>query len=465
MRFAAGAAYGWLLAGCASLGLGAPREHTVIATTLPPAVAAWIAADVCRQTLRGADPLPQHAGAPVLRSSGSYTIRYARVTGGAFRVDMDGRLMPPELVPLANPRFVPAQQRTAAIGSSGGDLEIALHRRGDATELHVCGTDAPIAQLAEHLRAAVSLLERFAEPAMDGGEAIPCCAHHRAWIGRLMLERSRAEQRAGRWNAARASLVNALVHDDQLEAARLELARLDARLARPDDETSGRLLAFAGGGTVALRGRRELAVCLQHNVAADQRTRRLLRAAELLAAGDIDAAERWGQIARLGGQESTALRAMLARVHRHGGRSETALEFGLEELAERGYAPELLLSMHDDCMRAGDSHQALRLLARHWPQLVATHRADALDRLHRATATVGVEMAARIFLSERNDPQARELLAQWSRDSGVDAAGPAALSRLYELRASVARPATNAWLPRPMRHGGYDLAPGVMPPR
>lgn len=196
---------------------GAPRPFDdAIATGIRIELAAAIAADAVRAVLPGADPLPQHAGAPVTPlHNGGFAIRY--------ECRGDGRWLPRATARIATRVSLDAPPITAIVaahaldGAARPTAELVVH----ATPVHegasitVTGPSGLAHLVREHVRRGVAF-------AADDG-AVPCCAQHAPWQA----------HRHGRLAAAleaRGDLAGALAEWQRAQAFGGDLPELRRRL-------------------------------------------------------------------------------------------------------------------------------------------------------------------------------------------------------------------------------------------
>lgn len=402
-----------------------------------------------------------------------FSVRYSRTSSGAFRVAMNGRLRPPTIADRpgdrsAAPGFV-AVAVSATAGDAGGFVDIDIEADRTGASVSVVGADVALDGLSDHLRRALALIEGVCQRSIASDEAVACCAHHATWLGRLAFHRGEHEVADGRLADARTWFTSALLYDGDLLAAREALRRVETRMARPNHEIEHlAALAMTAGTRQAASARRDLRDALRARAEGDRSQQCRRRAIELTAAGDLESARRWAEQARVGDDDGSVLRRTQAEIERRRGRPYAAFEFGLEQLEQHGFEPALVLAMHDDCVSMGDPQAALQLLALHWHHLLRSHHDDAVDRLRRTVLLTGSGIAARIFMAAGIESAGSDLLARWTCSGTADAAGLAALTRLTELRATLALPIELRALPLPAARSiqpGFELAPGVTPAR
>ena len=269
------------LSSCSLLyGLFEPRlpkqEHT-LHVAVSPKTAAHVIADICRREMRGADPLPMHAHAPIVsHGDREFEVRYTRHGGDAFRVFLNGRITPPAnppprphlcACPLEGIRFLPSDGYTGS--PAGADEELRIYIRperlangadGCRIDIYLHGLPAQrplVRHLTQALTAAAAirktarlLTTRQYELADRGAqEAIAACETDGPGapgylLSRLLCHRATAAAARGDLLATRLYLARALDHDDRLQAVRYWLFRTEQRLARVSDAGHG-LLVFA----------------------------------------------------------------------------------------------------------------------------------------------------------------------------------------------------------------------------
>ena len=248
-----------LLGSCAALGFGRPHATGSLETTLPPDIAAWLAAEACRAEHPGADPLPLHPGAPVLRhAEDDYEIRYNRAPPQGYRVFTNGRLVPPELealreggrpLPLTAVSFLAAPHASGhrAPGPDEVRIRIRATPQGSRIDAELSGAVAG-GTLLQHLHRVFALAEsiqdtanlvaekrwamarnRVAEAQSEFGPG--CCGSHQSLRTRLLVHVATAAQAQGHLSAARTSTARALGLAPDTPGLRLWQADLDQRLA------------------------------------------------------------------------------------------------------------------------------------------------------------------------------------------------------------------------------------------
>src|SRR6185436_14298431 len=85
-----------LLVSCQSWSIGLAIGDVALISRLPPATAAWLAAETARDCFPSADPVPQNAGAPIVQTARDrYVIDCARRAPSGYRMAMNGRIDPP----------------------------------------------------------------------------------------------------------------------------------------------------------------------------------------------------------------------------------------------------------------------------------------------------------------------------------------------------------------------------------
>ena len=451
-------------------------------TRLTPRLAAWIAADVCRSHFAGADPLPMHADAPIVacdHGSTPFRVRYARgAASSSYRAVMNGRLGPAVRrrhsvsADLPEPKFRPSGRATGLRGSASdsADLWIETAPTGAIVSIELVGEVAD-SDLVEHLQHALLLAETGtglaslpSDHASQPHQMRSCCSRHGPLLARVLFRMATQTERSGALAKARILMQRALDNDDQLLAARLWLRRLDNRMARQRDEAASLevLAARTDNAELAKLAAAQLEVNRSRR-SDDDESKAASKASELLATGDGLSAQFWAQRAREGTEATSSLLRLEAALHRQRGDHRRAFESGLAELERNGYAPDVVLALHDDSVAMGDAKLALRLLAHNWDRLWSTHSDDALDRLRRTALMTGPGPAARIFLAEGAEHRAQRLLSRWATSGEAGEAAIAVLARVQGLRASSALATPSVWSDNVLT--GYEFAPGVSPPR
>jgi hypothetical protein len=471
-----------VLAACSTIGWGdAPRGR--IPSRLPVDVAAWAAADTCRDRFTGADPVPWHAGAPLLRhADGSYEIAIGRADGESHRVAMNGRIMRPEPIGVrtsdpSRARFLPAE--STVLSGTADWLDIRVTPDDDGSIVHIDGGGAAdVRPIDDHLRALLAMLETAAAarslvaqadwPACrqlveahltHGGPS--CCARHHGWLADLLGSLALARTELGDLGGARIALSSAVGCAPDRHDLRAELARLDHRLARPADaeRTWLRLVHSPMLGAVGrafaepLAGRSgEPAGRLDATVAAE-------RSSRLLEAGDHVGAHAWAWRARAGHRADASLDASLARSH---GDFRTAFAIGAAALDRHGPDPRLLVALSGDAIAIGDPAIGLHLIARHWPAFTAADDRLAHRTLGELLSHMDSELAYRILVAERCDGLLPA--SGHARAPLADRAGRTLLARVPDLRRRTGNDARHRSTPG-IAVPGFEDAPGVAPVR
>lgn len=449
---------------------------------------AWALASLCRAEHPCIDP--QRGGpVPVLRGAdGSFTIHIARTGAEApYRCAMDGRLTEP--VPFVRndgalgfgtPTFMAADTRTRAPGSADF-LTIEVRSTTDAPdgcpEVSMAhGGEAASPTLVARLEAAIDALRAGCAAAdlLETGDAEGAARVVSTFLSELdrqgitglgpLVAPAHAQLAAARTamgdlSRARQSLSLATSAAPHCHALGLRAAELDARLARTDAAASvlDQLAADPRGGAAARIAAATPSVAADGPESRSATARNAHREARrLLHQGDVEGAAAWASRAlEHAGDPSHGLDLELARAR---GDHRTAFVLGLEQLARFGFEPELVLSMAEDARAYGDPGAGVRLLARHWHALERTVPAPLRATADRLTAAAGIDLTARIALTEDCRALSGRVLDPLAR---ADRPRELALTRLASLRQRAATPGLGLRL----LDAGYEHAPGVAPAR
>lgn len=405
----------WLSAAAATTACASLPEfdtHVRITTSLDPDRAAWLIADLVRSRVPGADPLPQHAGSPVLRRpTRRYVVCYAGDRHGAVRAWMNGRLLPPQ--PNAGstagwrfpaPAFVTREVTTHASARQGRQVwhlhaEIRGGAQGTRVELEAlgAGAQAVLAEVGPLLAAAEAIfladdrlrtgrytdadlvaahgLERLATVRSDGASRVRAA---------LLTRRARAALARARSRAALRLLDRAVRADPRRHDLRLLRAAVAWRDGRLEalDELRGLAGTPAGDGTAAV-ARSWLAARYRAATGGLRLARALLRA------GLPGAAARWAAGTSTAAPPSPAARRLLIVAHLRRGEARRAYDEALAEFQRRGDHPDVLLALHDACLALGRAPSALLWLARHADVLQRSRPTEWAARLDAARRRLG----------------------------------------------------------------------------
>lgn len=458
-----------VLAGCGSF---REREHVDEGRQLRVAASAqltaWLIADIARRSYRGSDPLPAHDSAPVWRDGrGRFTIELGG--GPLVRVALNGRLTPPRLelrgdrLVLAGVRFLPAEAGTRA--ESG---PISIHARvaavtpnASTVTLRVRGSTHERTVLG-HVEAAIAVLDA-AETGREPGALSGCCAAHQSLRAPSFFRAHRLREHAGDLPGARNELARALQCAPDSAVLRVELARIESRLARPSD-AARTWNALAKTHDMGLAGRAllgRLARTHRRTAATSRAFADLERGQSLVASGDSAAARAWANRCCQVDDGATDRSALLRRLLRIRGAHRAALALGVSKDGEVSHRE--LAKMASDAVKAGDPTTGLRLLARGLEKHTATTLAETLELCITAA---GPELACRVLVSERASNLCGDVLEHWRRVGLPERAALALLGRVSDLRRrnDAPRQPTFDGVARPTID--YDGAPGVAaPPR
>ncbi len=475
------------LGSCTALGL--VGSEASFRTTLAPELAAWLSAEACRVELPGADPLPLHPGAPVLRhGENDYEVRYNRAAPQGYRIYTNGRLLPSnptgqaqEGQPLANPSFQAAPHLTGhrAPGPDEVRIQIRPTPEGSQVELQLSGAVVG-GTLTHHVNQLLRLAEAIQETAVmvrrqewemvrrRVDEALSqfgsgCCGSHQPLRARLLVHRAAAEQAQGHLLAARACTAEALGLAPANPGLRLWQVRLDQRLGLDREAaTDWRILAASpsrGGFSNVAAGELQTHVDALLRPGPGPRLRE--RAGRLLRDNDVAGARAQLDMARSLDPLPQADLKGLTLWHQRLGHHRAAFEVALQRL-EFGADPALILEMTEHCARTDQPTLGLRLLAKHWDELLVHDRAAAEAWLHYHAQQAGAEMATRVLTAAGAMRLAQEQLAHWIHSGRADPDVVDVLALIWWLRIEK-HAELRDWQGTSVRD--YESAPGVLPLR
>ncbi len=461
-----------IVALCGALGACQAVDPHAVDTQLtrevaaPATMVAWLIADVGRESFRNADPLPEHAGAPVIRTADGYEVEFSGDT--TIRVGMNGRIAPPTIrihgryPRLARMPFEPIEVATRA-QSGPIELHASIRPIGDLhchLELSVQGGLREQRMLG-HIERALHALERALRT--DGTLAFDdCCPHHRQLSVPARVRASVEHEDAGRLPAARHELEQAVAHAPSCLVLRARLARLDERLARVDDAArQWRYLAESESLGLVARALSRRAQRAHDVLAAGDRSYTELEIARTyLAAGDPAAARAWSTRSMHG--DDPALRAIEVRcgLERARGDHRTAFALGISELGATSTPGEVAM-LAEDTVRFGDPAVGLRILARFLPDATGSDAAIARFALQRCSEVAGDELTSRVLSTERRPGLGARALLAWRYDDATTD-GIAFFERITTLRERASRSIDD--VAKPSAAPEYEGAPGVAAP-
>lgn len=490
-----------LTTSCRLFGPAVPQEEFAFEAAVAPSTAAYLIADLARRQLRGADPSPTSAFAPILSlGGGRYTVRYTRYGDDGFRVFLNGRITPPEQpsptaeiapCPLRGCRFLPAGSYTGSPLIAADEVYIRIQPRqlaggvaGSRLDGYVYGVPARgnlMAAIRQALAAAAkiretaALLENRQFQAADQEAAAAVTAFRAAGTGaqpflisRLLCHRAAAAAARGDLLGARSFLGRALDHDERLQAARYWLFATDQRLANLHQATRNLLMLAHSELAEPMRGRAQATLMKSLRDQRRSNDPKLFeqRAREALERWDLAAAYANARRAQAAGSTSPEIQAILARVH--GLRAQHQLAFEEELLAFTGGhdQPKLVARMAERQLALENAPAGLRLLALNWKQVRATDPAGTRELLERLLHRTGPELACRILVNAGAQELAKAQLRKWQASGEAGSAAIHLLERVPALRGQQQQPPPNpppAAKPKPRT--GFDTAPGVLPQR
>jgi tetratricopeptide (TPR) repeat protein len=450
-----------LLPSCA-LFTSRPSRELDIQSELPATTAAWLIAELCRQEMPAGEDLAMHAFPPMHATDDrTFVIWYIGDAGDGFRVVRNGRISPPDRgsAPLVGCRFLP--NATPSGNTATAEDEVWIEVRDDGAggstiRLRLEGTPAvrgltdrvvralrtghAVRQTAEFIAQGEYAAAESCAAAELATRDQDASAHHELLVARLHHFRARVDLAGQDFAAARAHLRQALRADASLRVARTLLAETCRRMA----DRRGFLTHDRGRAT----GLDELSAnALERG------------AAELLAAGDITAAQHWAKKVLHRTPRSLAAMRVLAETLVAQRKPQRALETELLALERFGFDAALVLGVAQRYATLGNGMAGARLLARFHNELdlAQPRRADKLMR--RLCKNLEPGPAYRLL---RGHDMA---LAQTFRHG----AGPAC-TELFSQLATMRRSHDEVAATAPQlatRHtmDGYRSAPGVRPAR
>ncbi|MHC4513887.1 MAG: hypothetical protein ACYTGW_02490 [Planctomycetota bacterium] len=497
----------WILAlplltnSCSLFGAPVPEQEFELTVAVAPSTAAYLIADLCRRQIRGADPLPTHAFAPVVSlGRGAFAVRYSRYRDDGFRVFLNGRISPPQRpaptaelapCPLYGCRFAGAGERSGSPLFGDDELHIRIEPRrlaGDVrgchVEVYLYGLPAEanlLATIRQSLAAATAIQQTAALlagrqfQAADRQAAAAITAFGAAGNGgqsfllsRLLVHRAVAAATRGDLLAVRSFLGRALDHDDRLQAARYWLFCTDKRLANLHD--AGRSLLVLAYSELPeplrSRARASLVKSLRNQHRNGEPELFEQRARQALAEWDLQAAYAWARRAIAAGSTSADNQAILARVHALRAQHRLAFEEELLLFTSGHQKPKLVAKMAERQLELKNAPAGLRLLAQHWKEVHAADPAGAKKLLERLLQKIGPELACRILVTMGAQELAQTQLRRWRATGGAGNAAIPLLERVPALRGQQEKrrqPASPPSAPKPRT--GFETAPGVSPQR
>lgn len=482
---------------CSLFGPAVPEEDFAFDVAVAPKTAAYLVADLARRQIRGADPSPTSAFAPILSLGGDhYAVRYSRQGDDGFRVFLNGRMTPPEPprptaeigpCPLRGCRFLPAGSYSGSPLIATDEVYIRILPRqleggvgGCRLEGYVVGLPArgnllmAIRQAlaaAAKIRETAALLENRQFRAADSEAAAAVTAFAAAQpflLSRLLCHRAAAEAAHGDLLAARSFLSRALDHDERLQAARYWLFAADKRLANLNRARRSLVTLAQSELPEPLRSRAQatLMKSLREQRRSDDPKLFEQLAREALDKWDLVKAYAYARKAIAAGSTSPETQAILARVH--GLRAQHQLAFEEELLLFTGGQdqPKLVARMAERQLALENAPAGLRLLALNWKQVQATDPIGAEALLERLLNKTGPELASRILVNTGAQELAKAQLQKWRATGGANKAAIGLLERVPMLRAQQQKPPPSpppAAIPK--SRTGFETAPGVLPQR
>ncbi len=463
-----------VLAGCSLLGLAGPQQNMELQSSLDVDVAAWLVADICRHEFPGADPLPQHAGAPVLRySANHFQVYISRGIDDGYRIALNGRLTPPRIAlpveqnpqpcKLSNVDFLPAAEKCSHASGTLDEVHITIQSNGKSgcrLELQFEGEPAR-GKLARHISSALAAAQTVQVSAdlLAAGKFSQadrrlmrqldawkqgCCGHHQLLTARMHLHRSVADAHRLDLHAMRQNLSAALDLDDSLDAVRFWLYQSNRRLARSLE--SEKILLSMGIAQPAM------ADCIS-------------QARAFLRDNDLHAATHWAERALSEDSSSMPAHLLIAEVHTRRGQQYKALLEELLILDQDPSNPESILRVVKRHMDMGDPTAALRALGQQWAMVQNGEPHLALKYLRQCLGQLSPKMASRLLLNSRTPSLAEHCLQDWQRTGCAGSAGYSLLSRIEQLRNDQAPRSHEIKVLNLDTPSGYDMAPGVAPPK
>lgn len=381
-----------LASGC----LAPPPRLLPQTVEVDPAAAAYLAASICRDHWPGADPLPEHAGVPIVRTARGFRVCYRAVKTAGPRVACNGRLAPPQPPPigaateLRGCHFEPAPVTTAR-GTLLGTVELRSIDHGRAVRLAVYGAPGEDPELATRLADALHAAAALA------GSARKLSAGDTRAAERLART---ALQRCDRHGGRTLATLRARLH--------YQLAAVAARRGDLLTTRSALQLALAAADSRPARAWLvRIAPRLASKAPEATPASALARAAEYLRADDLAAAANWARRA-VRERDDAAPHALLAEVFMRRGAHQEALEENLLALEIGGFDPRLVARCAACYAATGNAPAGLRLLRRHESALQAGPNRSLLREL---LAEVPPDLAERILRIDQGDPVA--LHAAW----------------------------------------------------
>jgi hypothetical protein len=486
---------------CSLFGGPVPRRDLAFTVAVAPATAAYLIADLARRQIRGADPKPTSAFAPILSFGGDeYAVRYSRYGDDGFRVFLNGRITPPDYptptaeigpCPLQGCRFVPAGSYTGSPLIACDELYVRIRPCRVAGGVSGCRVEGYLYGLpaqgdlleairqalaaAAKIRETAALLEnrqfRAAESeAVAAATAFQAAANggQRFLLSRLLCHLAAAAAARGDLQSARSFLGRALDHDERLQAARYWLFATDQRLANLHQARRSLLMLSYAELPEPLRSKAQAGLMKSLHDQRGSGDPKLFeqRAREALERWDLDKAYAYARRAQATGSASPETQAILARVH--GLRAQHQLAFEEELLLFTGGhdQPKLVARMAERQLALANAPAGLRLLALNWKQVQATDRAGATALLERLLKKTGPELSCRILVSAGANELAKTQLRKWRATGDAGHAAIPLLERVPVLRAEQERPPPSPPRPAvPKPRTGFETAPGVLPQR
>lgn len=459
-----------LLVSCQSWSIGLASGDVALISRLPPATAAWLAAETARDCFPSADPVPQHAGAPIVQTAPDrFVVDCARRPPGGYRIAMSGRIRPPrfrgpELIASAGEAvFAPAGTATSVAPGAVDRAVVRIDPHGTGAQLTIrLSGAARNAGMLEKLRAGIELAEalhasgsslhekRYPEARRAATEALlredPLRSRFHAPLrARVRLHLAASQIAEGDLAGARHSACAALADDATCHAARLLVARLDARTAEREDLYRHLRMLGSVPGPVEMAHAAARQLDLVPDPNDDAAPRELANA--WLAHGDPEAAFHWIRRARDGLPAGEATLALQATVYRQLDLRAAARDTALVELVTHGFRPELILGLSDDYLALHEPRSALHLLARYWREFPEDLREAARRRAAAAVARLGPEIGVRVMLAESIDPDELDprldvasVRHPWATPVRIDEADLGEDARPWPARAAVAAP-------------------------
>ncbi len=482
------------------MGPAAAEQERDFTVAVAPSTAAYLIADLCRRQIRGADPLPTHALAPVVSlGAGGFLVRYSRHGDDGFRVFLNGRITSPQRpkitpdvspCPLHGCRFVATGTYSGSPATADDEVYIRIEPHllpggisGCRVHAYLYGLPAErdlLADIRQALTAATAinetatLLDNRQFQGADARAAAAIAGFEAAGNGgqpfllsRLLCHRAVAAASRGDLLAVRLFLGRALDHDDRLQAARYWLFRTDKRLAYVPD-TGRSLLVLAHTELpepLHSRARASLVKSLRNRYRASEPELFEQRAKQALSEWDLEAAYAWARQAIAEGSTSIDNLAILARVHTLRAEPRLAFEEELMLFTSGHNGPGLLAKMAERQLALGNAPAGLRLLVPQWKQLLAADRQGTTELMSRLLHATGPKLACRILVTLGAEDLAKIELRKWRATGSAGTAAISLLERVPTLRARQQEqpppPAPEPAAPKPRT--GFETAPGVSP--